>query len=406
MTQRVEEARAPCVAVVGPAGSGKTTFLHLLDRALQLHPQQPLVYVLKGNPDGTGRYLLHAPGLREALKPRVKGAWSSLTVATIAEWIDHCRQRLELVLLDFGGRHAGANEGLLRRCSHFLVVARRFADSEKEREDGMESWIRAGRQAGLQLVARVRSLWGDGEPTVLRGRDGVLDAAFRADRCTPAHATNASVIEAIAALLLRLRRLSASVSYVDLRLGRDWSFDDLPALAGLTPRLEEAVERGEAVLGGRAPIWVYAAALHRLLDSSPDIAVEVFDPKTPTGLVPIPRTLNGPSTQAAAECLDVRWAAQRSGKGSLLDLEITTPDRFLPLDFVRHLPSLPLPQEPPPPGPIVVSGAGPIWLHLAYSRWLRSLPGLRPLGVWDARSEAAVFVTGPASPYQLPWAVA
>ena len=89
---------------VPPGASGKTTFLHLLDEALQLHAEAPLVYVVKGNPDGTGRYLFHAPRLREALKPRVKGAWSAVTVSTIGEWIDRCRSRLELVLVDLGGR--------------------------------------------------------------------------------------------------------------------------------------------------------------------------------------------------------------------------------------------------------------------------------------------------------------
>jgi hypothetical protein len=60
-----EPILAPCVAVVGPANSGKTSLLHPLDEALQSHPSAPLAYVVKGNPDGTGRYLLHAPELRE-----------------------------------------------------------------------------------------------------------------------------------------------------------------------------------------------------------------------------------------------------------------------------------------------------------------------------------------------------
>ena len=55
------EGLAPCVAVVGPAGSGKTTLLHHLDHALARHPSRPRTHVVKGNPDGTGRYLFHAP---------------------------------------------------------------------------------------------------------------------------------------------------------------------------------------------------------------------------------------------------------------------------------------------------------------------------------------------------------
>src|SRR5205823_5373022 len=56
---------APCVAVIGPPNSGKTTLLHLLDSALQHHPDAPLAYVVKGSPDGSGRYLHRAPDLRE-----------------------------------------------------------------------------------------------------------------------------------------------------------------------------------------------------------------------------------------------------------------------------------------------------------------------------------------------------
>jgi hypothetical protein len=101
------------VAVIGPANSGKTTVLHLLDEALQLHPETPLVYVVMGNPDGTGRYLFRAPQLREPLKPRVKGSWTSVTVETIAEWIEHCRERAELVLPGRRGSMPG-QEGQFR----------------------------------------------------------------------------------------------------------------------------------------------------------------------------------------------------------------------------------------------------------------------------------------------------
>lgn len=144
------ETLAPCVAVVGPANSGKTTLLHLLDHALQRHPARPLVYVVKGNPDGTGRYLFHSPELRERLKERVKGVWCATTVETVCGWVESCRRHLDLVLVDLGGRHAPGNERIFERCSHALVVARRFADRRREREEGMESWVRACRRSGLE----------------------------------------------------------------------------------------------------------------------------------------------------------------------------------------------------------------------------------------------------------------
>lgn len=112
---------APCVAILGPPNSGKTTLLHLVDAALTAHPAEPLAYVVKGNPDRTGRYLHHAPDLREAFKPLVKGRWTRQTPDTIREWVRRARRSLDLVLLDFGGKHDAANHAMLAECSHYIV---------------------------------------------------------------------------------------------------------------------------------------------------------------------------------------------------------------------------------------------------------------------------------------------
>lgn len=94
---------SPCIAIVGPANAGKTTLLHELDERLQQRLRAALV--IKGNPDGTGRYLFHSPDLRESLKDEVKGKWGADTVERICEWIGHGRRNLEIALLDFGGKH-------------------------------------------------------------------------------------------------------------------------------------------------------------------------------------------------------------------------------------------------------------------------------------------------------------
>jgi hypothetical protein len=397
-----EAPLAPCVAVIGPANSGKTTLLHLLDAALQLHPEAPLVYAVKGNPDGTGRYLFHAPELREALKPRVKGAWTGVTMGTIGEWIDRCRERLELVLVDVGGMHSPSNAELFARCTHALVVARRFEDEARERAEGMESWVAAARDAGLRLAGRVRSLWREGDPWIATDSEGAFDAGFRADASTPEDTLNHGLVTRLAEALLELRVRRPPTEYLDLRLPRDWTFDDLSDLGGLAPKLE-ARGNGPLVLGGRAPIWAYAAALHRALDQNPHAVIEVFDPKTPLGLVPIPEHLTGDVPEELASCLSARWRAGRDEACTVLEIEITSPDHFLPPSLVAHLPALPRPEGEPPAGPIVVSGAGPIWLHLAYSRWLRSLPGERPIGLVDAGTKSILFITGPGSPSVHPW---
>ncbi|HRC86461.1 MAG TPA: hypothetical protein PK413_12705 [Thermoanaerobaculia bacterium] len=146
---------APAVVVAGPPNSGKTTLLHYLDQRLQHHPGQPLVYVVKGNPDGTGRYLLHAPQLREGLKAQVKGRWTPTTTATLIAWIDECRQHLDLVLIDCGGRRTEGNHQLFQHATHSILVARPFEDPAEEAEQGLAAWREDCARAGLAPLAEL-----------------------------------------------------------------------------------------------------------------------------------------------------------------------------------------------------------------------------------------------------------
>jgi len=388
-------ALAPAIAVVGPAGSGKTTLLHLLDRTLQNHPSSPLAYVVKGSPDGTGRYLLAAPDLREGLKRRVKGAWGSATVATICGWIESARSVLELVVVDLGGRHSPRNRELYRGCSHFLVVVRdqdeRRADSER---GDLGSWWQACEANGLEPVARVRSLWGKGRSTVVRGSDGVLDVRIRLDPEGRKARETVSALGKLAEAILALRVSRPVPGYLDLRLDRQWVPDDVADLAGRAGELERMVQKEKVLLGGRAPIWAYAAALHRTLDLKPEVVVEVFDPKVPGAFVRIPRRLRDDSPPPSG--IRAQW--RRVKEGLVLDVELTAEDRFLGPEMSEQPHRLPVPEGPPGEGPIGVFGAAPIWVHLAYSRWLRQWVEERGLGVWDAGTKSMVFVAGPEAP--------
>lgn len=411
---------APALAIVGPANSGKTTLLHLLDRELQERSDRPLAYVLKGNPDGTGRYLYEAPHLRESLKSRVKGTWQPETVESICRWIDHCRASLELVLVDFGGRHDPDNDRMLSRCSHFVVVVRDADDAPPEHGD-LASWEEVCRANGLAPVARLRSLWDEGRPGIRQSDDGVLEGAFRSDARTPGDRTNQPVISALADTLSTLRHPRPAPPYLDLHTRTRWRVEDLRELApdggALGSRLETTVRSGgPLVLGGRAPVWAHAAALHRALDLDPEALVLLFDPKLAWNLVEIPRTLAPEAGSELDRRLSVHWRPGPGGAGATLEVEITTPDRFLPLPSALDLARAPIPDPPPdetpPPGPWVVSGAFPIWLHLAYSRWLRnratppeSPTSPRPIGHWDAATGRAVLVHGPGAPRAEPWTV-
>lgn len=377
---------APCVAIVGPANSGKSTLLHLLDSALMQHPSGPLPYVVKGSPDGSGRYLFHAPVMRENVKDRVKGTWSESTIETVCGWIENARRHLDLVLVDFGGKHNPDNDRMLGRCTHFLVVARPTDDPVEEAREGAESWIRVCAKNGLVMLKRVVSLW--------RGGEANFDAtdprcSFRADASTPGDRLNRPVIEGLVDALLALRSPHARKDYFDLRLDRDWTLNDGPDLAGLAPKLMDAIGDSRIVLGGRAPIWAYARALRLIDERRQEVEVHTFDPKVPSGLVRIPN-----ETQVAVDCplatsLGAKWL-----EGGILDLRIKTPNRFLPPGSSEQLDLLPGPSGVDSGDEAILCGAMPIWIHLAYSRWLHRLDASRRVGLYDVRQRAAIFITG------------
>jgi hypothetical protein len=159
---------APCIFVIGPANSGKSSLLHLLDEALQRHEDAPLAYVVKGNPDGSAHYEWHTPDKRGSQK----GQWARLTLDQVIGWIENARRHLELVLVDVGGsRNAHAlpgNRRLFEVCKreggYYLAVARRFDDPTEEAEKGMAAWIGDAADAGLKPFAELESRTKLGDP--------------------------------------------------------------------------------------------------------------------------------------------------------------------------------------------------------------------------------------------------
>lgn len=391
---------APCVAIVGPANSGKSTILNLLDAALKRHPARPLVHVVPGSPDGTGRYLHHAPELRTALKDQVKGRWGPATVDTIRTWILNCRSSLELVLLDFGGKHAADNKTMLQACTHYLVLARTLPDPAQERAEGMQSWVDECTRCSLSPVGRLTSLLTVGEPWIIRTVDGWLEGAFRSDTSAPGDPTNGAILDALIAAIIPLAIGRPRPLYLDLDLdgGERWHFDHLADLGGHARALDELVDTGASITlgGGNTPTWAYLAAMHRVLDKRPDATLSVFAPKEAGGLVEIPAAIVPDPESPLTDQLAVGWSAERDA--GVLNLQILTDDHFLRHDAFAAIGSGPLPNTPVPDGPLFTSGKAPIWLHLAYSRWLRQVAPERTIGVWDAGKRGVFFVTPREAP--------
>ena len=370
---------APCIAVVGPANAGKTTLLHLLDE--KLHARLRSVLVIKGNPDGTGRYQFYAPELRELLKAETKGKWIDATVDHISESIVNGRKNLSLALLDFGGRYNERDHRMLRLCSHYILVTR-----QNDNDAGI-IWEEACRKDGLTCVARMRSsASGDDVGPVCDSLADPLEGVFRYD-VGPGDKVNDSVLDPLVARLVTMSREDDHVPYVDLHFAERWDPVHLKDLRGQAEKLRLlAVQTGTAVIGGRAPIYAYLAAMNCVLEANTDARVFFYDPKLPIALVEIPKRRE--SGSLPENLLSVEW--RECGEYRQLELRPLREDRFLP-PIVPHSLAF-CPDIGDEIGRCVqLTGAGPQWLHGTYARWLVT-KGIERLRVFDAGSQTFILV--------------
>jgi hypothetical protein len=346
--------------------------------------------VLKGNPDGSGRYLYHAPDLRNQpeFKQSVKGKWGDATVDRICEWITHGRCNLSLALLDFGGRHDAqtldGNSRMLQACSHYLVVSR---DTDPA---GAAFWTDVCRGHGLIRLGWMRSLpLGGAQPSVSADGKGI-QATFQVD-VLPGDPINDSALSPLIDALSGLSKPPDHTPYVNLHQPADWRTDQIADVAGQASKIGELASRtGVVVLGGAAPVWAYLAALRCALKTRDDARVFFYDPRQPERLVEIPARPCAPGAPAAfpSDVLLLSW--RNDGGRSVLQFEIATPDRFLPAAAAQNLAGAPVP--PPAPSPnVAISGAGPTWLFGTYARWLRAA-GARRVASWDGRTKGFIQV--------------
>lgn len=387
---------APCIAVVGPANSGKTTLLHFLDRALAASASKPMAYVVKGNPDGTGRYLLfRSKQEREALKERVKGAWAEPTVDTICEWIRTAREYLDIVLLDFGGRRDAEvqekNRCMLAECTHVIVLAKRYTDPDEEAEKGMEAWRGDCAAAGLKEIAVIESLWQVGDPE-WRDEEGLLRASIRSDKDQPDDTANLAVIAELAARIEQLPQPGRVPAYVDLFRAGGWNpVDPYSQLEEIAPRLRRlAVAAGPVPLGGKSSIFSYLLAMHTALKADSETEILIFSPTIAWGLVDVPLLSGERNDSFPYDDLSVKLTAYEDGLQ--LDIRIVSKDKFLPSAAAQYLRHAPLPEGGSVVGEkVYVTGAAPAWLYAAYSRWLAKA-GAREILAADKSSNQFIRV--------------
>jgi hypothetical protein len=160
------------------------------------------------------------------------------------------------------------------------------------------------------------------------------------------------------------------------------------SLIPLSDRLRHLARSDAPVrLGGSAPIFGYLRAMHVALDQNLETAIETFDPKF--GFVPIPPRCLRQDEFPATVLFEIDQSAENTVR---CEVQIVSVDRFLPFSAAEYLDFAPrVPAEALNARRVVMSGVLPIWLHAAYSRWLRAA-GVPEVGVWDANSGLDVIV--------------
>lgn len=110
----------PAILIAGPPHSGKSVLSFLL--TWKLREMGVSHYLLRAAPDGEGDwYHLGKSGLVRSLRQEHKGDYTSKFVTTIRTIIDN---RLLPLLVDVGGRPRGEQFGILKACTHAILLYR------------------------------------------------------------------------------------------------------------------------------------------------------------------------------------------------------------------------------------------------------------------------------------------
>ena len=389
---------APCVAIVGPPNSGKTTLLHLLDHALRKHPSKPLAYVVKGNPDGTGRYLLYAKDQRDLVKSRVKGKWDgTATIEQIRQWTRNSRRWLEIALLDFGGMHSVENIQMLAECSHYIIVCRTHWDiPAQEPTEGVESWRVECQKAGLQEIAVIDSHWKEGEASAPVGVP--MRGSFRADYEEAVGNANEPLVYTLVAAMLALPQPGRIPPYVNLARQQRWDvatpWVDFHNFAG--PEIGKlALSNSSVRLGGGTALFAYLMAVSHALAINRETGIELFDPKLPQGFVEIPARLTGAKNpDFPYDDIAVSWIPEAGpGDHAVLDILLRDKDRFLAPQAAEHLADLPIPMAASQVvgRQVKLFGGLPTWVWAAYLRCLIEW-GASSVKLWDMGSKSYILI--------------
>lgn len=363
----------PAIVIAGPPHAGKSVLAFLLTQRLREIGVSH--YLLRAAPDGEGDWFyLGQPGLVRTLRLRHKTPYTPPFITHMQTVIE---KRLVPLLVDVGGRPEGEEFGILKACTHSILIYRT--------QDEQAAWQKMLADLDLLPMAELRSdLAGDDrlEQTrpVLRGVIGGLE---RDESKRTAGEVFGAVLDRVAgvchyeaAFLEQVHRRHAPLPFLSERqlagqLGATrqgempfWEPRQLSQVCASVPR------GSPFALYGRGPVWLAAAlAVHAL-----PALYSIFDARY--GWVTVPevrfgRRVNVHVQVTPCENVDADW------------VEVSLPGGVIEAEKIR---AAPLAGE----RGIILSGKLPRWLFAALARQLAAQRAW--IGIDEPRAGRVVVV--------------
>jgi CRISPR-associated protein Csx3 len=359
----------PAILLAGPPNCGKSVLAYLLTQ--HLRTMEIPHYLLRAAPDGEGDWFLQGRSdVVRTLRLNNKRPYSSAFVAHMRGVIQN---RWLPLLVDVGGKPQGEQNGILRACTHAILLTRTAEEAA--------AWKQNLAEMGLTLLADLRSTLE--RPGALTQVDPCLQGDISGlARHNPApDMTFGALLDRVAGLC---RYDAQHLEQIHLRQA---PFTPLverllmkqldPARAAFTPHwqpadlkaLQSLVTPGQpAAIYGRGPTWLAAMRAAHALPAE----AMIFDARY--GWLPIPElaasdTPTLPITHRVVDGVDW-WECS-------LPLGVVEPNEI----------SMAL---PPGQHGVILSGRLPRWV---YAAWVRAIAAERPwVAVYDASRQAAVVV--------------
>lgn len=371
----------PAVLIGGPPHAGKSVLFYSLTSALRECGVRH--HAIRACPDGEGNWYQELD--QEAVSHiRQTGKWTEGFVSRICQDLE--RRHLPL-LVDMGGRPKESQHGILRQCTHALLLLRRDMEEDTRR------WRQFVDTNGLVTLASVYSEVSG--PSMITSQVPIIEGTITGlERNLGASAHGAlfdALVERIAVLFKSYSseqekalldkaptelvvNLYLSLQALDPQAVK-WELSMLqPLLAGLPPNVPLSVY-------GQAPHWLYAA----LLVHAGKQPFYQFDPRL-GWIDPLPLQIS------TSMFPDIEVQLHEDSEQTVLSVNIVPQH----LDYFQPEP-LPFPTIPTKQG-VILYGRMPSWLVTGLVR-LYNTSGVAWIACYQPQAKGAVVVASRTSAY-------